>query len=99
MRISGQKQGFGAYGKRLSLIFAIALFATAPGSAQITNVDPNEAIDADLGTPPPVATPPAEENVTVQDGVPTDGAAPAIDRKSTRLNSSHSTLSRMPSSA
>ena len=28
-----------------------------------------------------------------------DGSAAAIDRKSTRLNSSHSTLSRMPSSA
>ncbi len=78
MHMSVQKQGFAVYWKRLSLVFAVALFATAPSSAQITNVDPNQAIDADLGTPPPVANPPAEDNVTVQDGVPTEGTSPAV---------------------
>jgi hypothetical protein len=53
---------------------AIMMLAAAPASAQITAVDPNEAIDADLGTPP--ATAPVDESVSVQDGVPTDGAAP-----------------------
>jgi hypothetical protein len=66
-------QGFGAIWKRATLAVVLAVFAVAPGSAQITSVDPNDAIDSDLGTPPPATTPPVEENVTVQDGVPTDG--------------------------
>ncbi len=82
MHMSDQKQGFGAYWKHWSLLFAVALFASAPGSAQITNVDPNQAIDADLGTPPPVSNPPTEDNVTVQDGVPTEGASPVVQDNS-----------------
>jgi hypothetical protein len=82
MHMLVEKQGLGKYCKRLTLLLAVALFATAPSSAQITNVDPNQAIDADLGTPPPVANPPAEENVTVQDGVPTEGASPTVQDNS-----------------
>jgi hypothetical protein len=52
---------------RLMFAFSVLLMLTAPASAQIQQVDPNTAIDADLGTPPP----PPVENSTV-DGVPTD---------------------------
>lgn len=69
------KQSFGAMMKRAMLLVALTAVAAAPTSAQITTVDPNVAIDADLGTPP--ATVPSEENVTVQDGIPTEGALPA----------------------
>lgn len=53
----------------LYIIVAI-LFATGPSVAQIQAVDPNDAIDADIGTPPkvtpaPSKTPPAEDNTTV----------------------------------
>ncbi len=74
MHSLAEKQGLAAYWRRAIMVLALAVFAVAPGSAQITSVDPNDAIDSDLGTPPPVAPAPAEENVTVQDGVPTDGA-------------------------
>lgn len=77
MHKSANSLGFGAIWKQLTLLFAVTMFAVAPTSAQITAVDPNDAIDADLGKPPVVANPPAEENVTVQDGVPTENAAPA----------------------
>ncbi len=53
------------FGSRLALAFAALLLAGLPASAQITTVDPNDAIDADLGTPPKVETPPATE-------IPTD---------------------------
>jgi hypothetical protein len=49
------------------LMFSLLLMVAAPASAQISTIDPNDAIDADLGNPPP----PAEENTAV-DGVPTD---------------------------
>lgn len=68
------KLSFGAMMKRAMLLVALTAVAAAPTSAQITTVDPNVAIDADLGTPP--ATAPSEENVTVQDGIPTEGALP-----------------------
>lgn len=65
----------------------------SPGSAQITTVDPNTAIDSDLGTPPPSQTPPTEGNTTVQDGIPTDNkpaepqnsttAAPVVSQEAT----------------
>lgn len=57
-------------------LLAVTLIAM-PGSAQITTVDPNDVIDSDLGAPPPAQTPPAEENVTVQDGIPTEDVTPA----------------------
>nr|WP_179956556.1 DUF1134 domain-containing protein [Sphingorhabdus profundilacus] len=61
--------------KHAMLMVALTAAIAAPTSAQITTVDPNVAIDADLGTPPAPA--PSEENVTVQDGIPTEGALPA----------------------
>ncbi len=51
---------------------AIMLFAV-PVSAQITTVDPNDAIDADLGAPPTTSTASPEGDAVVQDGVPTEG--------------------------
>lgn len=65
-----------AIGTRFMLAIAAAALIASPGSAQITNVDPNEAIDADLGTPPPAQTPPAESDTIVQDGIPTDSTTP-----------------------
>ena len=62
----------------LMLLAAGALFAS-PAHAQISNVDPNDAIDADLGTPPAgpdtslEAAPMAQDETAMQDGVPTDG--------------------------
>lgn len=61
---------------RMLLPLLAATLIAMPGSAQMTTVDPNDVIDSDLGTPPPAQTPPAEGNVTVQDGIPTDGVAP-----------------------
>jgi hypothetical protein len=51
---------------RLMLLLSAILMLAAPASAQISTIDPNDAIDADLGNPPPVKVP---ETV---DGVPTD---------------------------
>jgi hypothetical protein len=50
---------------RLMLAFACLAMLAMPAAAQIKPIDPNDAIDADLGTPPKVDAP-------VQDGVPTD---------------------------
>lgn len=63
--------------KKIALAVAAATMVVSPGSAQISSVDPNDVIDSDLGAPPPVSNAPAEENVTVQDGVPTEGLPPA----------------------
>ncbi len=89
MHKSHKKLSLRSFGTRLMLAIAAAAMVAAPGSAQITNVDPNEAIDADLGAPPPLQNPPVESETTVQDGIPTDStmdlpqdtspmAAPAI---------------------
>ncbi len=59
------------YLRHLVVIFAAMLFMAGPATAQIKAVDPNAAINADLGTPPPVSPPPVE-NDTVLDGIPTD---------------------------
>ncbi|MFN0046900.1 MAG: DUF1134 domain-containing protein [Sphingorhabdus sp.] len=65
--------------KQALLIVAMVLFMNTPSTAQITSVDPNTAIDADLGTPPPAS--PSESNVTVQDGIPTENPIPAPSDK------------------
>lgn len=78
MRMSVFKHGFGSLAKRTLLVIAAGMIIAAPAAAQISTVDPNDVIDSDLGTPPLVGNPPAEQNTNVQDGVPTDGAvAPA----------------------
>ncbi|MBK6707209.1 MAG: DUF1134 domain-containing protein [Sphingomonadales bacterium] len=57
------------FGNRLALALAALLMVSPvtgiPASAQIQPIDPNDAIDADLGTPPKVETPPATD-------IPTD---------------------------
>ena len=49
------------FGNRLALALAALLMVSPvtgiPASAQIQPIDPNDAIDADLGTPPKVETP------------------------------------------
>ncbi len=47
------------------LALMLLLLLCVPASAQIKTVDPNDAIDADLGKPPKVATPPSTD-------IPTD---------------------------
>jgi hypothetical protein len=59
---------------RLAFGLAAMMLIIVPASAQITTVDPNEAIDADLGAPPATRT--QTETEVIQDGVPTDGVAP-----------------------
>ena len=51
---------------------AVCIFASAPLAAQISTVDPNDVIDSDLGTPPPVSNPAAQESSNIQDGIPTE---------------------------
>jgi hypothetical protein len=53
------------FGSRLALVFAALSLTAMPVSAQIQTVDPNDAIDADLGTPPNVEPPSAAD-------IPTD---------------------------
>jgi hypothetical protein len=71
----------------LIIITAFALLSV-PAVAQIRAVDPNDAIDADLGTPPKVSPPsssipPAESNTTVSNDIPTDPAMPADTQQNT----------------
>lgn len=74
MRISVLTHGVRPYWKRILLVIAAGAMIAMPAPAQINTVDPNDVIDSDLGTPPPVSNPPAEQNTSMQDGVPTDGA-------------------------
>jgi hypothetical protein len=61
--------------KFLPILLAVTMIAS-PSAAQITAVDPNDAIDADLGTPPksPTSKPPVETNTSVSNDVPADAA-------------------------
>lgn len=62
----------------LMMLLAAGALVTSPAHAQISNVDPNDAIDADLGTPPASpdtntdTAPMAQDAATMQEGVPTD---------------------------
>ncbi len=66
--------------QHLVMLLAAGALVAAPAQAQISNVDPNEAIDADLGSPP--ASPDtrtdtastAQGETVMQDGVPTETA-------------------------
>jgi hypothetical protein len=65
---------------RLMLAFAAIVMAAGlaamPATAQIQTVDPNDAIGSDTGQSPQTQSQagfPAENNTTVQDGIPTDG--------------------------
>ena len=57
------------------MLFAAGALVASPAMAQISTVDPNDAIDSDLGTPVPATAPVADAAPTVQDGVPTDAPA------------------------
>ena len=57
------------------------------------------AIDTDTTTAPATKTPPPAPGKRGSRAMPSFARVASGDRKSTRLNSSHSTLSRMPSSA
>ncbi|MGL5838304.1 MAG: DUF1134 domain-containing protein [Sphingorhabdus sp.] len=50
---------------RLFVFFSLMLMLGVPSVAQIKPIDPNDAIDADLGTPPKTETPPSGD-------IPTD---------------------------
>ncbi len=71
MQSQGSKSAVNRVLARVVYCLTAMLLIAVPASAQITKVDPNEAIDADLGTPPVSSTPP-QSDVAVQDGVPTD---------------------------
>lgn len=59
---------------QLLIAVSVMLASTFPASAQIAQIDPNEAIDADLGKPPAVQTPAAD---TVPTDPPMTGEVPA----------------------
>ncbi len=59
----------------LLMLLAAGALVASPAMAQINTVDPNDAIDSDLGTPPPATAPAGDTAPTVQDGVPTDAPA------------------------
>lgn len=73
MRISVFEHSFRFLAKRGLVAMAAGTLILSPAAAQISTVDPNDVIDSDLGTPPSISNPPAEQNTNVQDGVPTDG--------------------------
>ena len=85
MRIDGELEGVGPFGAEV---------APADGAIGIAfNVDDLAALAEDEL--------PAADGAVRTNALSDSGAAQprSLDRKSTRLNSSHSTLSRMPSSA
>ena len=76
----------------LLMLLAAGALVASPATAQINTVDPNDAIDSDLSTPPSATAPTADAAPTVQDGVPTDtpaalpetsSASPAIPTEDT----------------
>lgn len=87
MGMSFVKWGLKRSGNYILMLLAAGALVASPASAQINTIDPNDAIDADLGTPPPASPTTAEPNVTVmQDGVPTDGVpADGATARSTQL--------------
>jgi hypothetical protein len=60
------------FGRRLLLTISAMLLVATPGTAQVKQIDPNDAIDADLGTPPKVDTPPVTGDPVATDP-PLDG--------------------------
>jgi hypothetical protein len=77
MRIAVLGQGLRSHWRRALLAMAASALAVSPSMAQISTVDPNDVIDSDLGTPPPVTAPASGNNTNMQDGVPTDANAQA----------------------
>ena len=71
---------------RMVLLFSVLMMMAAPAAAQIESIDPNDAIDADLGQPPKVDAPsnadiPTDSPVIGAEQLPVDigSAAVAVD--------------------
>lgn len=62
---------------RMFMLMAALTLANGAAVAQVTEIDPDAAIDADLGTPPPVTPPPAESDTTVSADPTTTADTPA----------------------
>lgn len=68
---------------RLMLLFSVLLMMAAPAAAQISTIDPNDAIDADLGQPPKVEAPtnadiPTDSPVIAAEQLPDDTGSAAV---------------------
>jgi hypothetical protein len=72
------KWGLKRSGNNILAMLAAGVLMASPVSAQISSVDPNEAIDADLGASADPANNPApadNRETVIQDGVPTEPVA------------------------
>jgi hypothetical protein len=69
---------------QILLVFIILVSVASPSIAQIKAVDPNDAIDADLGTPPAskasASKPPVEANTTVAEDATVDQSTATTDQ-------------------
>ena len=77
------KWGLKGSGNKILAFLAAGLLMASPASAQISPVDPNEAIDADLGSSSAPANNSASAGngeAVVQDGVPTEPVASDVTR-------------------
>jgi hypothetical protein len=68
---------------RLIFLFSVLLMMAAPAAAQISTIDPNDAIDADLGQPPKVdaqtkTDTPSDSPVIGAEQLPDDTGSPTI---------------------
>lgn len=68
---------------RLMPLFSVLLMLAAPAAAQIETIDPNDAIDADLGQPPKIDTPtnsdiPTDSPVIGAEQLPDDTGSVAV---------------------
>lgn len=73
---------------RLMLLFSVLLMMAAPAAAQIETIDPNDAIDADLGQPPKVDAPtnadsPTDSPVIGAEQLPDDAGSTAVANAAT----------------
>jgi hypothetical protein len=74
------------WGNVLMLALAAMILTGTPAYAQIQTIDPNEAIDADLGTPPKAESPPKLET-SADPAIDSSVAEPATDAPATSVPS------------
>lgn len=74
------------WGNVLMLALAAMILTGTPAHAQIQTIDPNEAIDADLGTPPKAESPPKLET-SADPAMDSSVAEPATDVPATSVPS------------
>jgi len=74
------------WGNVLMLALAAMILTGTPAYAQIQTIDPNEAIDADLGTPPKAESPPKLET-SADPAIDSSVAEPATDVPATSVPS------------